>query len=152
MTVLFAIGMTVFMLCFASAEYRLKKTQRLLNEAQKNTYSTPIKELTANFRDFVQSIDGHVSPEVDAAIKKLETQETKLLPAASSGHQVMDKENWKLFWAEFDDEQYTTEALNVLKYWGEKFTFSLEQQSKIVRQFNYSSDREKVRKYFKANP
>lgn len=151
MTIVFLISTIVFLTGWVITHNKHVETLKLLEEAQRNTYSTPIKELTANFRDFVQSIDGKVSPEVEEAIKKLETEEVKMLPAASNGRPVIDKENWKLFWGEFDDEQYTTEALKVLKYWGEKFTFSLEQQSKIVRVFNYSSDREKVRKYFKEN-
>jgi len=140
---------------------KLSKTEQLLEAAYKNTYSSPIKELTANFRDFVQSIDGHVSPEVDAAIKKLE-EEVK--PLALPAPQILDTKNtktgkrrimlsmdtktWNLFVQDLKASQYSDEKMSVIKRWGKKFIFPLEDQIDLIKLVHYDDDRRGLRDYF----
>jgi HAMP domain-containing protein len=151
---------TIGMFCLFMAERRdLKKTQKLLEAAEKTIYSTPIKELTANFRDFVQSIDGHVSPEVDAAIKKLEEeQKPKLLPPPpppvvstkkKNQRAVMNVTIWNLFVVDFKAAEDSDEKISVIRRWGKKYVFPVQSQGELVALKIFDDyEREELREYF----
>ena len=138
-------------------ERELRQTKKLLEAAQ-NT-STPIKELTSNFRDFVQSIDGHVSPEVDAAIKKLEEeQKPKLLPppapakSKKTQRAVISVGVWNLFVADFKAAEDSDEKISVIRRWGKRYIFTLKEQVELVSIKTFDDyEREELREYFEED-
>ena len=155
MTIVFLISTIVFLTGWVITHNKHVETLKLLEEAQRNTYSTPIKELAANFRDFVEGVDGKVSPEVEAAIKKLEAgEEIKTLPPAVLGSETrpyMDGEMWKLFWDEYTDESFGDDAIRLVKHWGKKFKFTTKQQIRITKELSFGDERASLRKYFGEN-
>ena len=159
MTIVFLISTIVFLTGWVITHNKHVQTLKLLEEAQRNTYSTPIKELASNFRDFVEGVDGKISPEVEAAIKKLEQSEApKVLPPAnpapkveSNGRPMLQGEMWDLFCEEFKQENFGDEAIELVKHWGKKFRFSIKQQVKITKALNFGDEKIALRKYFEKN-
>lgn len=171
---LFTLGMSLLL------ARRCDKLDKELTKALATTYSTPVKELAANFREFVESVDGKVSPEVDEAIKKLEASD-EALPArqgdvlelrgkakesvdefiqrfASEGKETnkdarppLNQEMWKLCCEELEDESYDNGIINAVEHWGKRFKFSMAQQVTAIKQLSYDENKRTLRKYFDQN-
>jgi hypothetical protein len=124
------------------------QTKKLLDAAYKNTYKTPIKELAAEFRSFVKSVDGQVSEEVEQAIKKLETEEPKALPAPKQTKCAMTNEVVRYITDDFRACLYDNERVAVVKRWGKKYIFSLASQQSVIKGMVYGKGRDQLREYF----
>ena len=162
------IANIILAVALVKTKQRLRSTQKLLDDAYRNTHATPIKELAANFRDFVEGIDGKVSPEVEEAIKKLEESEgMKALPAPKSGtaavkpknkpkkrvdsRPVMSSEVWNLFAIDMNASGECEEKVEVVRRWGKKYIFPLDSQVQIIKVIDDSDERETLRDYFEQN-
>jgi hypothetical protein len=143
----------------------LVKTKKLLEEARATTYSTPVKELAADFRNFVEGVDGKVSPEVEAILKKIEAnEEVKALPEPIPRSRIVisgqvntdtrpyiDDDTWELFWEDYRNEDFDEYSVKLVKTWGNRFRFSIAQQVEILNGLDFSDYRAMLRDYFATN-
>lgn len=127
------------------------KAQKLLN-----SNATPVKELAADFRSFVESVDGKVSPEVDEAIKQLEgsieIKSSSLLVdkklAIKPRRSIIMGPVYDLFMNEFVAGEDDWERYTIIERWGKKWLFPLKRQVELVIYFDDADYREDLREYF----
>lgn len=174
---IFIIYCMVTIICLAGwgkAQKRLVEARKKIKFLEGQQKSTPVKELAADFRDFVQSIDGHVSNEVEAAIKKLEEEQKPktarvALPVTSTVASqlaqgtislsvpqkpriIMNVMIWNAFVSDFKTAEYSDEAISIIKRWGKKYIFALDDQVELIADELFDEDdREVLRDYFDDN-
>jgi hypothetical protein len=157
MILLIALSLWVMLSAFFIVEQSntIGKLQKQLDETQNGLHSnTPIKELAAEFRSFVEGIDGIVSPEVDEALKKLENTPQKALGANSwafGGRIKPSPEMWKLIMGDIQNTNSTAEVRSIIERLGIKYVFSIEQQYDILKEItnpDCAKYRERLRDYF----
>lgn len=167
LTIIYGIIFIVSMGWIASLTHINNELREQLNNQQLNP-TTPLKELAAEFRSFVEGVDGRISPEVDLALKQLETREvpkqedaTNIRPKNKCGKLLMGKKEYDLFWAEWktigvlnDDKSGRIvhddgeETIQLVKSWGKGYIYSKQQQVDILARLNIPEARKQLRDYF----
>jgi hypothetical protein len=121
---------------------------------------TPIKELVKEFRGFVESVDGAVSPEVEGALQRLEGEAAaKALPPASSKKENTENEKeedwceegdwWSAFVTDMNFSADSSYRIELLERWLERgFEFTLKRQIEFLASFKDDYYREQVRDLF----
>lgn len=152
---------------FGLAFRKYRQTNNVLNHTLQNYHATPLKELVSNFREFVQGVDGRVSPEIDTALKQLEAHhenkaiEVKPIDGVISlvkginKISIPDNNIWKLMLADINLENDDEKKVEVILRWGSNYHFNANWQMSILNMFplfnSQQAYRNKLRKYFDKN-
>lgn len=127
---------TVLLLVAGLAVVDSYRSRRALREFKASVAQlpalTPTAQLAAEFRSFVESVDGRVPPELDALLERV------MAPALVVEVKVPDKEDdlWESFWDDFSNTRDQFYRTHVLRQWHKKLRPTAAQRKQIMSEFS----------------
>lgn len=122
----------VAMLDAVHSRRKQRALQDEINRLQLLPPSTSTAQLADDFRSFVESVDGRVSPELDALLQQAKST-TSVLPEVRKPKKKRPKDStWDLFWADFSITKSDFYRMEVLERWAPRLSKLTGAQRKVI--------------------